>query len=320
MRAYGKIILFGEHVVVYGYPALAAALCAGVECQISKKSSETNSKNIILDFPQLKFKVTQNDSGTIADALRIILNSIPLPHKPCEIIVRSEIPFRAGLGSSAALAVALSKTILSIHEQNWELSRINELAYLIEQIFHGTPSGIDNTVANYGGLCLVADTSKYQLPDFVTQKIFLPKMTAGLLPKFSSAISLIVVNTGKDRDTKKVVEQVRILYQNNPSYYESVFSEIGSFAIKGYQLLQSQKYQEFGELLNLNHQNLQKLNVSCPELDKAWQDARDAGAIGAKLTGAGGGGCLIAFAPNKEKEVMEQLKNKGWNCFLSQIS
>ena len=263
--------------------------------------------------------VTEHDPGPIAKALKLVAQELPCPKKYCDIELNSEIPFRAGLGSSAAFAVALIKTLLAWHEIQWNAEQINQLAYQVEAIFHGTPSGIDNTVATYGGLCLVADPHKYPMPSYVACTLALPKFIAGFLLPLAEPIGIVVIQTNKDRETKKLVDHVRSLYNTNPALYEPILAEMGTFASKGYEFLVNQNYRAFGDMLNQNHTLLQRLEVSCPELDQAHKDALAAGAWGAKLTGAGGGGCLIAFCPGHESELIQELSRKGWSCFMASI-
>lgn len=315
MRAYGKIILFGEHVVVYGYPALAAALSTGIVCHIEP----TAQSKFTLSLPQIHVQASREDEGAFGQILRLLEEQIPHPHHYGQLVIHSEIPFKAGLGSSAALAVAMIRALLEWHGISWPLQKVNEMAYCVEKIFHGTPSGIDNTVATYGGLCLVADPSKYQMPEYISEKIVLSKFVAGRLPLLPQPIPIIVVNTQQERETKKLVEHVREVYQQNPHYYEPIFAAIGDFATRGYQMFMENRYQELGNMMDINHHHLQTMQVSSPALDQAWQDAKAAGACGAKLTGAGGGGCLIALAPGEEKRIMQQLEKKGWQCFVAEI-
>ncbi len=314
MRGFGKIILFGEHAVVYGFPSLAAGLTKGIYGEVKEKQGEECS----LSVPLWGLEVRESEESQLGKALRTITKSIPLS-RHCHIHLIPEIPCKAGLGSSAAMAVAIIKTLVEWKKLDWPLEKINELALESECVFHGTPSGIDNTVATYGGLCYLSDAQRFSPPACATKHLKLKKLTASFLPSLPHAFSFVIINTRKERETKKLVDHVREEKLKNPEQMESLFSEIGTFAWEGYTCMLEQQNEKLGRLMQRNHELLFSLGISSPELEKAASCAYKAGALGAKLTGAGGGGCLIAFAPGKEDAILLESEKQGFTGFIAQI-
>lgn len=315
MRGFGKIILFGEHAVVYGYPALAAGLTKGIYGEIF----DTKEQEFSVAIPLWNLKIQEKEDSQLGKALRIITEKIPGQER-CHLHLTPEIPYKAGLGSSAAMAVAIIKKLVEWKKLDWPLEKINDLAFESECVFHGTPSGIDNTVATYGGFCYLYDSSRFSPPAATIRQLQLKKLTASFLPSLPHAISFVVINTRKERETKKLVDHVREIRLKNPESMDKILSEIGTFAWEGYLCLVNQKYEVFGKLMQRNHELLSSMGISSPELEKAASLAYKKGALGAKLTGAGGGGCLIAFAPGKEDEILKECEKHGFPGFVAEIS
>jgi mevalonate kinase len=292
---------------------------AGMRCETSPQhKAKEAQERFSLCIPSWKLEVEENEDTPLAQAFRVILGSFSRSH-PCRLLLTAEIPSRAGLGSSAATVVAIIHALLQWYGLTWSLEQINELALQAECAFHGTPSGIDNTVAVYGGLCYLCDTSRFRFPIPDCRSISLKKVGVALLPPLPKAVSLVIINTRRERETRVLVAGVRQLLTKDKNFYEEILQKIGKLATPGYDCLQQGKYKKFGELLNLNHQYLQALGVSCHELDLATRCALEAGAMGAKLTGAGGGGCLIAFGPGREQEIMDSCQRKGFEAFVTTI-
>ena len=314
MRGLGKIILFGEHAVVYGYPALATSIETGIDCIVK----DPDSKEFHLSIPAWNLEVSPNDSITIAQVMQVIQNELGQPL--CSLLVKPNMPSRAGLGSSAAFSTAIIKTLLEFQKKTWTLEQINDLAYKAETIFHGTPSGIDNTVANYGGFCYLCDTQKYSCPDqYILKTISLPRGNAFLLPPLKKSPSFVIINTEKERETKEIVSHVRNLLQKNPTQIESIMQKIGDLSLLGYEALLQEDYKKLAQLMNENQEYLRSLDVSCPEIENVIQCAMNAGAWAGKLTGAGRGGCVIIFAPGHEQDVLEECKRNKFPAFMTKI-
>ena len=317
LRGYGKIILFGEHAVVYGYPALAAALSTGIIANAIQPAQE-----LTLVVPQWQMQITAGHSSSLGQALAIIATQMQSGDLAtnCAITLTAEIPSEAGLGSSAACAVAIIKAILHWNDRAWEPAAINALAFAAEKVFHGTPSGIDNTIASYGGMCYLGDAKRFPFPAYSQVTLDLPQLRAALLPPLAEPVSVVVVNTKVPRQTRVLVARVRELLATRPTHARQILEEIAPLALEGYQLLCQRNYQRLGELMDCNHHCLQQLEVSCPKLDLAVACAKDAGALGAKLTGAGGGGCLLALAPGREPQIIAACRRHHFEAFVAQIN
>lgn len=315
MQGYGKIILFGEHAVVYGYPALAAGISRGIRCRVADPATST----FALGVPAWGVDIDTSHDSPLAEALRSIVRGLPAVAGACRLEVTPEIPSRAGLGSSAALAVAIIRCLLDWQRQAWPADRINELAMQAEAAFHGTPSGIDNTVATFGGICFLSDASRFPCPLPSVRHIQLKKVQGEFLPGLPEAVPLVVVNTRKERETKNLVTHVRQLVTREPARYHDIMARIGELPAQGYQALQQKKYGLFAELLDRNHSGLCQLEVSCQELEQAADCARRGGAWGCKLTGAGGGGCLIAYGPQPE-QIAAACRQAGYETFVAEIA
>ena len=291
--ACGKIILLGEHAVVYGRPAIALPIPLAVEASVrSDKSGD--GINIIIPRWGLEQKVKANAQG-FAGILADVIQKMGLDDANMEIDVFPNVPKAMGLGGSSALAVAIIRAI--DHHFGTKLSdqKINELAYECEKAAHGTPSGVDNTVATFG------------TPLFYKN--------AGGQPQFEEInlgqpIELVVGITGMESLTAETVTKVRNAWTQSPERYESLFDQIAQLTLSGLDCLKTGKVEELGELMNICHGYLNALQLSTPELEELVHIARSHGALGAKLTGGGGGGSMIALCQDN-KDAIEAAMNKA---------
>lgn len=274
-----KIILCGEHAVVYGQPALAIPLSKlRATAQIS-----TGTGQLIL--PDLGQQYPLNDTAhPLHVALQLVQNYCQWPALPTiDITVQSEIPVASGLGSGAAIATALIRALLQYGNVPAPPDLVCRLSYEVEKLFHGTPSGIDNTVV------------AYEKPVY-----FRRQEPTNQIEPFSVADSLtfLIADTGVASSTKAVVGDVRRRWEENPSPVEALFAEIGRLVDQlRHTLTTPHSTEAIGTLLTHNHYLLQQLGVSSAELDHLVNAALHAGAWGAKLSGAGRGGNLIALIP-----------------------
>ena len=302
-----KVILFGEHFVVYGEPAIAIAIDkrAYAEATLRKdKLIYINSVNLgVSGFFKGKYFQPEKNKAAL-DKLVPIKNSVTrVLGKANETIgvnidIQSDIPASAGLGSSAAVAV--STTAAVGHLVGVELSNedVFEIALDAERLIHGTPSGIDPAISTYGGTII-----------FQKGKDFKP-----LDVKLS--IPLVVGNTKLERSTGELVAAVR----RRRDYYPSIVGEIikigGEIALRAIEALKRGDLKVLGELLNINHALLSVVGVSNEALDHLIYAARNSGACGAKLTGGGGGGCIIALTEDSRiKKVIEAIERAGGTAF-----
>ncbi len=293
--ACGKIILLGEHAVVYGRPAIALPIPLAVEASV-RTGKSSNGINIIIPRWGLEQKVKDNAQG-FAGILSNVIKDMGLDQKDMEIDVFPNVPKAMGLGGSSALAVAIIKAI--DHHFGTKLSDhdVNELAFQCEKAAHGTPSGVDNTVATYGSPLYYQKIDDQ--PTFEEIKLGQP-------------IDLIIGITGMESLTAETVAKVRSAWNHSPKRYESLFDQISLLTTSSLECLQSGKLEELGELMNLCHGYLNALQLSTPELEELVHIARKHGALGAKLTGGGGGGSMIALCPDNKEEIQDAMNKAGY--------
>ena len=303
ISAYGKIILFGEHAVVYGCPALAVGIPQGMT--VRRLSPATN-----LSFTIPKWDLNENDScdNIFGDMLRRLDKIVPGDSLGCHAILDANVPSGAGLGSSSALSVVMVAALAKIRSIRLSQHELRLMAHELEKIFHGSPSGIDDTVATFGGLCLFHRKGKNKIDrgDKITEEA--TKVSAHIPP-------LVIGHSGIARSTKKMVAHVRTQWESDTKGINKLFDQIQGCVENGIKALQSQNADDLGTQLLKNQKLLKKLNVSHPVLDTMVDTAIKAGAVGAKLTGAGGGGCVIALAPGQENKIIEHWNSQGWSAW-----
>ncbi len=297
--AYGKIILLGEHAVVYGRPAIALPIPLAVEAAVRK---EGDGINVLIPRWGIEQKVRPSAPG-FAGIIATLMSQIGLASENMTIEVFPHIPRAMGLGGSSALAVAILRAADEAYGLQLSDGRINELAFECEKTAHGTPSGIDNTVATYGAPLL------YQRQqDEAQQQARFTNITLG------QPLEIVIGVTGKESLTADTVARVRASWQQYPDRYESLFDQIGQLTSVGQSALQEGRLDELGELMNLCHGYLNALQLSTPELEELVHIARRHGAIGAKLTGGGGGGSMIALCPDATHSVQKAFEAAGYKA------
>ena len=301
----GKIILFGEHAVVYGRPALAAPV---TQVHADVDVSDSSRPGIWIDAPDVRLHAELNTLPSDYPIASVINNLFFLwrvsPFPNLEIKITSTIPVASGLGSGAAVTVALTRALASYLHHSMSDEEVNGFAYEIEKLHHGTPSGIDNTVVTYA------------------QPVYFVKEQPIEIFDVGKPFTIVIADTGIAAPTKESVGDVRRLWMNDKSRWETIFDKIGEVAFTARRAIEAGKPEVLGELMNENHTLLQKLTVSSPELDRLVEAARDAGALGAKLSGGGRGGNMIALVELENAEVISSaLREAGArNTILTQIS
>ena len=284
--ASAKTILFGEHAVVYGEPAIAIPLSytrTFVSLTPNGKEFRVISDRIGLNA---SYAELDPDSG-LSCLLRLLMSEFcpdGLPDDTMEI--RSDIPIASGLGSGAALSIAVIRAFAKRFGSDPDTEDINRLAFEIEKVYHGTPSGIDNTVI------------AYEQPVFFTKSAGFSPFQADL-----SGLPLLVVDSGIRSRTVDVVSDVRAHLDRN----EGPIREIGKLVREACEALKSGSLETIGGLMNENQRLLKAIDVSSSELDELIETALKHGAIGAKLTGAGRGGNIIVLA--RDRDHAEQLRS-----------
>jgi hydroxymethylglutaryl-CoA reductase len=292
--ASGKVILLGEHAVVYGKHALALPIENAVSATVTITADTTLC---ITDWGVRHSLDLGSDKLSGMDAaIALIVARLELPTKGFSVTVRSQLPRAMGLGSSAAIVVAIVRAFSRRFELNISDEQVNELAYDCEKLAHGTPSGVDNAVATYGMPLLFRRDGEVE-----TTRLTLPE-TVPLLIACSNSRGLTI----------EQVAAVRARRAKNKRHYDALFDEIDALSIQGATALQNGEFDELGGLMNVCHGLLNAIEVSTTELERMVEIARDGGAVGAKLTGAGGGGSIVALCPGRLQEVAKELRRAGF--------
>lgn len=292
----GKVILFGEHFVVEGQPAIAVAV--SLRAKVSVKPTDelcvsVSSANLDLreDFdPQNPDR--SSPLYPIAHAAMLTMEELGA-RAGLSIRVDSSIPPAAGMGSSAAVAVATVKAVAAALGHDLEREKISRIAFEAEKLVHGKPSGIDNTVATYGG------TIAYRRGEGFLE-----------LEVDFSPVSLVLADTGKPRRTGELVQKVLNLKAAFPQVLEPLYYAAGRLAVEAAKMMERGDFEAVGELMNVNHGFLSAIGVSTAEIEQLVYAARQAGALGAKLTGAGGGGFIVALCRREDAERVSTILGK----------
>jgi len=303
--ASGKIILLGEHAAVYSRPALAVPV---TQIHVDVEVLDSPRKGIWIDAPGIDLHAELNSLPADHPVGSVILRLFQLfgisQSPTLEINISSTIPVAAGLGSGAAVSVALIRAFALHLSHPLTNEQVNTLAYEIEKLHHGTPSGIDNTVITY-------EKPVYFIKDKPIETF-----------KVGKPFTIVIGDTGIPAPTKESVGDVRRLWRSDQYNIESIFNEIAQIALIGRRSIESGKPELLGELMDQNHEYLQALTVSSPELDKLVEAARKAGALGAKLSGGGRGGNMIALVEQaKAESVAGALISAGAkNTIITEVS
>ena len=301
---FGKAILFNEHFVVYGVPAIVSAIgkytVAKVE-EINQSGWKLNDNRKAT--PNYKEDKIEQQKDSINRILKKM--NIDLSKKGVEITLEGNLYCASGIGASAASCVAIARALSEHYDLNLSDEEINEIAYEGEKGYHGTPSGIDNTAATFGGL------------------LWFERGETTVMDKISihSPIEIVMGNTGKVANTSAAVAGVKERKEENPAKYEEIFDRAGNIAYLAKDALIDEDYQEIGKLMNENHKLLQQIEVSSRELDFLVKLAKDNGALGAKLTGGGLGGNIIALTPdrNLQDNVANAIEKEGFQTLKTVI-
>ena len=279
----GKIILFGEHAVVFGEPAIAVPVTnvrakATITPDVQGKSGEVR---VVAPGVGLDSRLEDLPAGNpVGEAIRIVLNNLGISTiPPCTLKITSSIPVASGLGSGAAVSVAIIRALAGFLGHPFPDEQVSALAFEIEKIHHGTPSGIDNTVVTYG------------------RPVFFIKGETPVTFPITQPFWLVIGDTGVPAPTRAAVADVRRGWQAKPARFNQLFAAAGKITRAARQAIESGHPERLGPLMDENHALLQDMGVSSPELNGLVEAARAAGALGAKLSGGGRGGNMIALVP-----------------------
>jgi len=311
----GKAILFGEHAVVYGRPAIAVPVTdVQARAMLTASESGTGVWLAAADLPgpdgspgghcyRLRDAPAEDPLRAIVElALAAFADASSKPD--LLITVASSVPIARGLGSGAAVATAVARSIARYFDKAPRPEEISRLVYEVEKLHHGTPSGIDNTVI------------AYEQPVYFVRGEGMKRLAVG------AAFNLVIADTGVVSSTRAVVGDVRRRWQADPERTEGLFDEIGAIVRLAKAAIERGDRRAVGRLMDENHELLVTLGVSSPELDRLVAAARAAGAWGAKLSGAGWGGNMLALVePDHALAVANALRQAGaTSTILSRVS
>ena len=301
---FGKAILFNEHFVVYGVPSIVSAIGKYTVAKIEPyEKSGTKLEDNRKATPNYKEDKIEQQKDSLNRILKKM--NIDVSKKGIKITLDGNLYCASGIGASAASCVAIARALSDYFDLNLSDGKINDIAYEGEKGYHGTPSGVDNTASTYGGLIWFQKGENN-----VIERIPIPNQ-----------IEIVIGNTDKVADTIAAVAGVRERKEKNSEKYKEIFARAENITYLAKRALQEEDYKEVGKLMNESHKLLQQIEVSSRELDFLVDVARDNGALGAKLTGGGLGGNMIALTPGKElqDQVANAIEKEGFQVVKTAV-
>ncbi len=302
---FGKVILFNEHFVVYGIPAIASAIGAKTTALVEKRPG--SGVEMIDDRPETEGYKAEK-LGQQKESLDKMLKfmNIDTEHNAFRITLGGDLMAASGVGASAASCAAIVRAFSDELHLNYSDEKVNEVAFEGEKGYHGTPSGIDNTAATFGGLIWYKREGSSQVMERM---------------KLRNPVEVVMGNTGITADTRVVVGGVKERREKEPEKYARIFEAAQQLVQASRKQLEEFNLEKLGANMNENHALLQQIGVSCNELDTLVDLARESGAIGAKMTGTGQGGYMVALTPGKQlqERVANAIERKGLQALRTTI-
>jgi len=292
----GKIILFGEHAVVYGKPAIAIPV-SGMRASAWSEAGENGLTINALDLGE-KFSIA-NENNQFSVLAQSILAKTNRNEPNLTINLSSKLPQGSGMGSSAATSTAVCRALSGHLGVNLAENEISELVFDAEKVVHGTPSGIDNTVV------------AYEMPVYFIKG----KKPETFEP--GKKFFLVIGDTGIEASTKETVSNVRNNWKKEPGLMDGYFDEIERITKQGKIAIENGNEKMVGEMMDENHELLNSIGVGHEKLEKLIDIAKNADALGAKLTGGGGGGNMVALAKDKraQKKIHDAITEAGYRAY-----
>jgi mevalonate kinase len=285
----GKIILFGEHAVVYGRPALAVPV---TQVQASVTVSDNPLEGVWIEAPNINLACELSQLAPdhpLAAVINSVFSNLRIARLPaCTVHIESTIPVASGLGSGAAVSVAILRALSAYLGQPLSDKQVNKLAFKVEKLHHGTPSGIDNTVVTYA------------------RPVYFVKGQPIETCRVGAAFTIVIGDTGISAPTKESVGALRKLWKVDPPFWNKVFDEARNIVREARQAIEQGDTTELGILMDANHTLLQQMTVSSVELDQLIETAHKSGALGAKLSGGGRGGNMIALVSKENAPALAE--------------
>lgn len=305
-----KIILFGEHFVVYGKPAILAAIEKRIYSSINIRNDNSINLNInnIHEEIDIDNILLLKDKGftNLAHPLFIVIYDTLMRFNArfgLNVKIDSDVPFGSGLGTSSAASASLITTIFNLFGM-FDKEEIFSLTLNAEKLIHNNPSGADPAISISGGLIIFR---KYD-----DNKMIIPL-------EYDKELEFMIVYSGEERITGKMVDNVRSIKDKNPQLFEIFANKSEEITQDAIQALKNKDYALVGKLMTKNHELLNRLGVSSQTLNRLVEHALNNGALGAKLTGAGGGGSIIVlFNADNRNRLLEAFK--GNKIFVTKIS
>lgn len=319
---FGKVILFGEHFVVYGKPSIVSAINSSTICEVQKlekMSLAMFSKYnegipnveyfegtgwLLQDFRNATKRYKEEKFEEQKESIRLMLKkmNIDANKTPIKITFSGDLIAVSGVGASASSCASFVRAMNQEFNLKMDDNQINEVAFEGEKGYHGTPSGVDNTAAVFGGLLwFIKGDKEKNIPNKIE------------LMKIKNKVEIVMADTGLVTDTKKAVEGVKNRMKAEKEKYDKIFEEYDELSFNARKSFAEFDLKKIGDLMNKNHELLQKIEVSCKELDELVDIAKTNGSYGAKLTGSGLGGYMVALTPTKElqEKVANELEKKS---------
>lgn len=300
---FGKVILFNEHFVVYGIPAIASAIEMETTASVEQIPG---GKLEVIDDRKATPGYKDDKKSQQAESIQNILRAAGVADRQSlRIVLGGNLIAASGVGASAASCVAIARALNEEFSLKLTDEKINSIAFEGEKGYHGEPSGLDNTVSTFGGLIRFEKGAQQQMAHMSIQ----------------NPIEIVMGDSGLVTNTKAAVDGVRQRREQNPKKFEDIFKRAEQLADKARDAVELNRASDIGRYMNENHRLLQEIGVSCDKLDFMVTLARRAGAAGAKLTGGGLGGYMVALTPGKDKQnrVAEALEKEGFRVLRTKI-
>ncbi len=302
---FGKIILFGEHFVVYNLPSIASAIGDRTVAEIVP-----SDKYELIDRRPATEGYKEKKKGEMERSMKLLLDfmKIDVKRHPVRITLSGNLFCTSGIGASAAMATSIARAFSEMLDLNLNDEQINRISYEAEKGSAGTPSGIDNTCATCGGLLWFVkgiDDGKNTM-----EHIVLPE-----------PVEVVLGSTGISQETREVVADVRRQMEDDPVKFKRLFTEYEKLANEARNALESDDLAKVGALMDRNHELLRQMNLSCDEAEEIIAAAKSAGALGAKISGTGRGGYTISLTPGKalQDKVAKAIEKKGYRVLRTTI-
>jgi len=302
---FGKVILFGEHFAVYGLPAIASAI--GDQTTATIETAERYE--LVDDRPATEgYKTKKKDEMKSSMKLLLDFMKIDVGKTPVKITLSGNLFCTSGIGASAAMATSVARAFSEYLGLGLDDDRVNRISYEGEKGSAGTPSGIDNTCATFGGLL------------WFVKNLEGGENTIEYI-RMRQPVEIVLGNTGLSSVTSEVVADVRKAKEADPEKYKKLFEEYTTLVKDARHALENHDLERLGTLMDENHRLLQQMGVSCKEAEDIIRIVKQNGALGAKITGTGRGGYVIALTPGKElqEKVAKALENNDFRTLNTTI-